>query len=388
MIRHRGTRCWTALVAGLLISSFTANFALAQGIRTAPPPRDFRAQDPRDIRDRDRDIRDVRDIRDQRDYRDPRDIRTAGVPIIPVTAASTGISSNISGATAVLESVVRTMYSHIEPGRENSPNELLAYADLRVLRLYVGAMEVSGWSLEQSYADFLNYRQQGHYRDGYSHISDRKAQAAWERYRAYRETVRTLLLRVRTTAVSVEHQVSFCDPIVGQEWRDEVLPALRDTIAAVEPLLIDEVRPSRYSAYGPVGRPTTASTTVIPTSTSGIPQNAVEVGPRFATHMPYEGRGHGEGRYFEVRAYGGQIRIRNIRFTSYDRATGSNLTRELTVDSSVEPGRPLFVSCHRGRWVDASNVEITWESADRGRGRVYGSIDLVDGSPSDPAPRR
>lgn len=388
MICFRGSRRWTALVAGLVLASFAVNSALAQSIRNAPPPRDFRDRDPRDFRDRD--TRDPRDIRDPRDYRDPRDVRQVGVPIIPVTATvNNSISSSISGATAVLESVVRTMYTHIEPGRDTSPNELLAYADLRVLRLYSGALEVSGWSLERAYNDFLNYRQAGHYNSGYNHISDRKAQAAWERYRAYRESVRTLLLRVRTTAVSVEHQVSFCDPIISQEWRDEVLPALRETIAAVEPLLIDEVRPQRYSAYGPVGRPgTTASTTVIPTSTSGVPQNAVEVGQRPHTHTPYEGRGHGEGRYFEVRAYGGAIRIRNIRFSSYDRATGSSLIRELTVDSIVEPARPLFVSCHRGRWVDASNVEITWESADRGRGRVYGSIDLVDGSPSDPAPRR
>lgn len=393
MLQFRGTRCWTALAAGLLFTSVAVDTASAQGTRIAPLPRNSRDvreferdfRDPRDVRDvRDgRDVRDIRTVRDIRDVRDPRDFRDprqpVGVPIVPVNATSS-ISNDISGATAILEAAVGTMCQHIEPGREYSSNELIAYSDLRVLRLYAKALERSGWQLEQAYVDYLTYRQGGHYRDGYSHISDRKAQAAWERYRACRETARTLLLRVRTTAVSAEHQISLGDPIIGQEWRDEVLPALRDTIAAVEPILVEEVRGQRYSAYaGPGGR--TGGPPVITTSAAGIPSNAVEVTPRLSSYLPYDGKGHGTGRYFEVYAYGGQIRVRSIRFASYDPSTGSTQIRDLTIDSIVEPGRPLYVACHRRRWVDASNIEITWES--NSRNRVYGTIDLVESSPSE-----
>ena len=322
-----------------------------------------------------------------RDYRGP---GPGPGPIAPRAPIGPGIPNNnsvqvsIAEATAVLESVVRTMYSHIEPGRDNSPNELTAYADLRVLRLYAGALEVSGWSLEQAYQDYLRFRNGGHYRDGYSHISDNKALAAWERYRAYRETVRTMLLRVRQTAVAVEHQVSFCDPQVAQEWRQEVYPALLDTYAAVEPLLIEQYSHQRYTAFDQPN-----STTVIPVAANGLPQNAVEVQARQSAHMPYDGRGHGRGKYFEVRSYGGPIRVRGIRYSSYNSATGTTLPKELALDEVVQPSRPLFVQCNRGRWVDASQVEIIWESAERGNRRVYGSIDLVDSSPADqPQPRR
>src|SRR5436190_15148898 len=50
----------------------------------------------------------------------------------------------LSEATALLESSVRAMYQNIEPGSDTSPNELLAYADLRALRLYTSALEVAG----------------------------------------------------------------------------------------------------------------------------------------------------------------------------------------------------------------------------------------------------
>lgn len=362
MIRFRGTHGWKAAAAALLVASSLSGTVMAQdGFRPdAPRPGD-------------------------RDYRGPAPISGPIAPNRgPVGVPTNNATVSIAEATAVLESVVRTMYSHIEPGRENSPNELTAYADLRVLRLYAGALEVSGWSLQQSYQDFLRFRNGGHYRDGYSHISDHKAQAAYDRYRAYRETVRTMLLRIRTTAVFVEHQVSFIgDPQVAAEWRQEVYPALLDTYAAVEPLLIDEqYTHQRYTPYGQA-----ASTTIIPVAANGLPQNAVEVQARLTTHVPYDGRGHGRGRYFEIRSFGGPIRVRGIRYSSYESGSGMTLPKELTVDEVVQPSRPLFVQCNRGRRVDASQIEIIWESTQRGNGRVYGSIDLVDASPAD-APRR
>lgn len=351
MVGFRGIAAGLTLAAGMFVLPGLTTPVLAQGLQ--PLPRDYRPAAP-----------------------DPR--LQAGPP------APQSISTTISEATAILESVVRTMYTRIEPGRDNSPNELMAYADLRVLRLYAGALEVAGWSLEQAYTDYLRFHTGGHYRNGYSHIQDRNAQIAWERYRAYRETVRTMLLRVRTTAVSVEHQVGFCDPSVAREWQRDVLPALRDTIAATEPLLVDDYSYQRYTG------PATASTTaiVVPASSNGLPANAVEVGGRLSTHSPYNGQGHGRGRYFEVRSYGGAIRIKGIRYNSFESAfglAGTTQVRELAIDQIVEPGRPLFVSCNRGRWVDASNVEIIWERGDRGSNRTYGSIDIVDGSPTDPA---
>ena len=143
---------------------------------------------------------------------------------------------SLSESTALLESAVRNLYKSIEPGNDqSSPNELLAYADLRSLRLYTGALEVAGWSLEKVWDDYQNYLDRGVYRDR-SRLTDRNALAAFERYQAARETVRTLLQRVRSTAILAEHQLSFCDPQVAIEWRQEVLPTLRDCIAATDPI--------------------------------------------------------------------------------------------------------------------------------------------------------
>ena len=148
---------------------------------------------------------------------------------------------SLSESTALLESAVRNLYKSIEPGNDqSSPNELLAYADLRSLRLYTGALEVAGWSLEKVWDDYQNYLDRGVYRDR-SRLTDRNALAAYERYQAARETVRTLLQRVRSTAILAEHQLSFCDPQVAIEWRQEVLPTLRDCIAATDPIFEEEV---------------------------------------------------------------------------------------------------------------------------------------------------
>ena len=254
----------------------------------------------------------------------------------------------LSEATAVLESVVRDMYKNIEPGRDSTPNELLAYADLRALRLYTGALEVAGWSLEQAVQDYNRYQRNGAYRNGYGSVTDRQAMDALEKYRAYRETTRTLLYRVRTTAVSVEHQVGFCDPTVARDWRVNVLPALRDTIAATDPLFEETFV---YQNYGMPGQ---VRSTNVSTNNNGVPEGAVDVrqNPRWA---PYNRQGRGQGRYFVVRAFGGPVHIKAIRFRSHENAfglVGTSVTREIAVDQDVDPGQPLYIACNRRRWVD------------------------------------
>lgn len=288
---------------------------------------------------------------------------------------------NLSESTALLESAVRNLYKLIEPtstGDENSPNELLAYADLRSLRLYTGALEVAGWSLEKHYGDYVNYYDRGVYRDR-SRLTDRNALAAWERYQAARETVRTLLQRVRSTAILAEHQISFCDPQIGREWRGEVLPALRDAIASTEPIFEEDIVYQRYGVPGQSAR-------VVPASgTSGAPGDAVDVS-RNAVYQPYDGQGRGQGRYFEIRAFSGPVRVKLIRFQSHERSFGvtdSAVVRELSIDQVVEPGQPLYVPCNRGRSVDVSDLEVEWGPADRNGRRTLATIDLVDSNSDD-----
>lgn len=283
---------------------------------------------------------------------------------------------SLSEATAILEAAVRNLYTTITPGNDTSPNELLAYADLRVLRLYTGALEVAGWSLEQAMNDYQRYYDAGAYRGGRSRISDQNALIAMERYHAYRETVRSLLLRVRTTAVSVEHQVSFCDPELAREWRSDVLPALRDTIAATEPLFEEEIAYQRY------GIPGQTATRVIPTAGSGVPRDAVDVA-RSPTYRPYEGQGRGQGRYFEIRVYGGSVNVRAIRFRNHENAfgvLGTSAIKEITVNQTAEPGEPLYIPCNRNRWADISELEVEWENGERGR-KAFATIELVESVP-------
>jgi hypothetical protein len=286
---------------------------------------------------------------------------------------------NLSEATALLESAVRNLYKVIEPGtNDSSPNELLAYSDLRTLRLYSGALEVAGWSLEQSAEDYQRYEGSGAYRGGRGRITDERALIALERYRAYRETVRSLLQRVRSTAVLAEHQISFCDPEVGRQWRQDVLPSLRDAIAATDPIFETEIAYQRY------GIPGQTSTRVVPAAGSGVPNEAVEVA-RNPTWQPYEGRGRGQGRYFEIRAYGGDVLVKAIRFRNHENAfglLGTSLVREITVDQAVEPGAPLYIPGNRNRWIDISELEVDWEPVQRGR-KVYATIELVETSPDD-----
>ncbi|MCY2963059.1 MAG: hypothetical protein NT069_05290 [Planctomycetota bacterium] len=286
---------------------------------------------------------------------------------------------SLSETTALLESAVRNLYKVIEPANdEASPNELLAYADLRSLRLYVGALEVAGWSLEKVTVDYDRYSQSGLYRDR-SRLTDRSALAAWERYQAAKETVRTLLQRVRSTAILCEHQISFCDPQVSHEWRNEVLPALRDCIAATDPIFAEEVAYQRYGVPGQSAR-------VVPASGSNNASgDAVDVS-RNPVYQPYDGQGRGQGRYVEVRAFSGPVRVKLVRFQSHERSFGvtdASVIRELTVDEVVEPGQPLFVPCNRGRMVDVSNLEVEWAPADRGGRRVMATIDLVENNDGD-----
>lgn len=285
---------------------------------------------------------------------------------------------SLSECTALLESAVRTMYQEIEPNNDTPPAELIAYADLRSLRLYVGALEVAGWSLEQCTGDYQRYDNDGIYRYGRNRISDPQALATWERYRAQRETVRTLLLRVRQTAVAVEHQVSFCDPQVAREWRRDVKPVLRDTIAATEPMFQEEI------AYRSYGLPGQQSNRVVQVSGTSIPREAVDVS-KSRSYAPYDGKGVGQGRYFEIRAFGGAVRVRRIRFVNSESAHGAYGTsrpREITVDAVAQPGQPLFIPCDRGRWSTVSDLEVEWENGDRSR-RAYGLIELVEDNPND-----
>jgi hypothetical protein len=283
---------------------------------------------------------------------------------------------SLSEATALLEAAVRQLYKHIEPGEDPSPNELIAYADLRALRLYTGALEVAGWDLEQAsqaYAELDSARYRGRIRDL---PTDARTMAARERYLAFRETVRTLLLRVRTTAVAVEHQVSFCDPRVTREWRTEVVPTLNDVINATTPLFLEQDTFTAYSAPGARARP-------VSTAQNGFPSDAVEVA-RAPVYRPYNGEGRGQGRYFEVRAFGGAVRVKRIRYVSHENSFGvlnSNVTRELDVDQIASPNSPLFVPCLRERFVDLSQLEVEWENAD-GRRQAFATIDVVGDRPN------
>ncbi len=286
---------------------------------------------------------------------------------------------SLSEATAILEAGVRTLYKHIEPGDDPSPNELIAYADLRALRLYTGALEVAGWDLEQAsqaYAQLDSARYRGRIRDL---PTDARTLQARERYLAFRETVRTLLLRVRTTAVAVEHQVSFCDPRVSREWRNEVVPALTDVIAATQPLFMEQ---DTFTAYGIPGSRTARPVSNV-SNPNGIPEDAVEVA-RSPVYRPYNGQGRGQGRYFEVRAFGGPVRVKTIRYVSHENNFGvlnSNVTRQLNVDQVASPREPLFIPCLRDRFVDLSQLEVEWENADPNR-NALATIDVVGDRPN------
>lgn len=293
---------------------------------------------------------------------------------------TTPTTPTLSESTAILESAVRTMYKNIEPSKDTSPNELLAYADLRALRLYTGALEVSGWSFEQAASDFQDAVRQAGARTPRGQLNP-QAIAAQEKFRAYRETVRTLLYRVRTTAIAVEHQVSFCDDEVIREWQQEVLPALRDTIASTEPLFQEELAfaNDRTPGYRIPGQ---ATGTILQTSGTGVPANAVDVSKN-PTFKPFDGQGRGQGRFFEIRCFGGPVRVVAIRFRSHENALGAftnTVEREVTVDQVATPGQPVYVPCNRNRWVDISDLEIDWETEDRGR-RTFATIELVETTP-------
>lgn len=299
----------------------------------------------------------------------------------PSRRGSTGVAvadaPSLSETTALLESAVRNLYKLIEPGEEEaSPNELLAYADLRSLRLYTGALEVAGWALEKVGEEYQRYSANGVYRDR-ARLTDRNALLAWERYQASRETVRTLLQRVRSTAILCEHQISFCDPSVAREWREEVLPSLRDCIAATDPIFAEEVAFQRYGVPGQTAR-------VVPASgTAGVQGDPVDV-VRNPVYMPYNGQGRGQGRFIEIRAFTGPVRVTLVRFESHERSFGvadATVMREVPVNVVVQPGQPIYVPCNRGRWVDLSALEVEWGPADRGR-RALATIDLVETDPT------
>lgn len=315
----------------------------------------------------------------------PRGNRTSGYNNVNLTSSGSYGNPNLnrtiptlSESTALLESSVRTLYKHIEPGDDPSPNELIAYADLRALRLYTGALEVAGWDLEQAqtaYQEVDSARYRGRVRDL---PTDPRTQHARERYLAFRETVRTLLYRVRSTAVAVEHQVSFCDPRVTREWQNEVVPALLDVIASTQPMFLEHETFSAYSAPG--GR---ARTTNNPNLPNGVPQEAADVA-RSPVFRPYNGEGRGQGRYFEIRAFGGPVRVKRIRYVSHENnfgVIGTSVTRELAVDQIASPQEPLFVPCNRERFVDLSQLEVEWENADNRR-NAFGTIDVVADRPS------
>lgn len=278
----------------------------------------------------------------------------------------------LSEATALLENAVRDLYRLIEPGQNPSPNELIAYADLRALRLYTGALEVAGWDFETAAneftrADYERYRYN-------SNISDDQKRQARDRYLAFRETVRTLLFRVRTTAVAAEHQVSFCDVQAVRNWQDIVYPALVDTIRATQPLFYEEDDFRRYHAPG-----SSANNNVIPTS-SGIPQNAVEI-RNSQTYSPFDGKGQGTGRYFEIKAFGGPLRVSQVRYLEIHQnfnGINTSVERSIPVNGAIiDANSAIYVPCNRGRLTDVSNIQIDWEPVDRNR-RTYGSIDLSE----------
>jgi len=105
---------------------------------------------------------------------------------------------------------------------------------------------------------------------------------------------------------------------------------------------------------------------------------------RRANHKPYNGEGRGMGRYFEIRSFGGPIRVNTVRFRSHENSFGSIETstfREVTVDQIAEPGRPIYIACNRGRTVDLSELEVEWEATDRNR-RSYAIIELVENNGS------
>lgn len=295
---------------------------------------------------------------------DPAQIRRPDVP-------------DLSEATAIFESAIRSLYVTIEPGSNvTSPNELLAYSDLRCLRLYAGALEVAGWNLDKCSDDYRHFDGAGAYHGGRGRVPDADAQIALERFRAARETVRSLLQRVRTTAVLAEHQISFCDPQVGRQWRQDVLPALRDTVAATDPIFEPEIV---YQRYGVPGQ----QPAVIQASATGIPGDACDIG-RYPTYRPYDGQGRGQGKYFQIRSFGGDVRVKSIRCKNHENAfglVGTSAICDIPVNQVVAPGEPFYVPCNRGRWVDISDLEIEWEPVQRGR-KVYGMIELVENCPT------
>ena len=289
-------------------------------------------------------------------------------------SAQSSVASHVpslSESTALLESEVRNLYAEIEPGRETMPNELIAYADLRALRLYTGALEVAGWDLEQAasaYSD-LNGGRRGGRR---TQSMEQEVLAARERYLAFRETVRTLLYRVRSTAVAVEHQVSFCDRQIADRWQNNVVPTLLDTISATQPLFYEQ---DSYVSYHIPGQ---NATKVVRTSGNSLPDDAVEVSKN-PEYMPYDGQGRGQGRYFEIRSYGGPVRVKSISYRSHENAfgvIGTSVVRELTVDQIASPSQPLYIPCNRERFVDLSELQVTWENAD-GRRQTYATIDVI-----------
>lgn len=290
-----------------------------------------------------------------------------------------GAAPSLSEATAVLESAVREMYQNIEPGDNPSPNELIAYADLRALRLYTGAIEVAGWDLEQAANDYRNLDAAG-FRGRRWDVAptDQRVLAARDRYLAFRETVRTLLYRVRTTSVAVEHQVSFCDLRVSREWRNRVVPALLDVINSTQPLF---EAPETNSGYGNGNGPRNNGPRAYQAGT--VPQDAVEVA-RTPVHRPYNGQGRGEGRYFEIRAFAGPVRVKRIRYVSHENNFGvisTSVQRELNVNQIASPTEPLYIPCNRENFVDLSNLEIEWENADPRR-NAMALIDLIGDMPT------
>lgn len=278
---------------------------------------------------------------------------------------------NLSEATAILESVVRDLYKLIEPDENSTPNELIAYADLRALRLYTGALEVAGWDFEQAaelYEELDNSRYRGRVR---TMPTEPRVIQARERYLAFRETVRTLLHRVRSVNADVEHAISFCSHEVVDQYYQEVVPALQDTIDATRPLLVDHMHYVSYTGPGPRSRnPNPVG--------NGIPETAVDV-DRNRVFEPYEGRGRGQGRYFEIRAYGGPVRVKAIRFVAHNNAFGSidnGGDREILPDQVATPQQPLVIPCNRNRIVDLSALEVEWVN-DSNR-KAYATIELVE----------